>query len=214
MEENPLHHWLPSESLLRKFLLLLALLGLLYHAKVKAQEPEPRLRAGLLLSTRLQSREVRAELIPELSLSIKRHQLGAGPTVLLPYFECDKAKLNGLSLRYQYSLKPESWLKPAASLQLIGQRTCESWMRNEWREGSYVDVQAANLEHYAASLLGLQIMPAVYKDMHISLGLMAGVYKARWTDLSDRPTTEFYHYAPYDNDGLTYRAQLGLSVDL
>jgi hypothetical protein len=206
------------ENIVRKVLLLIALLSIFLFGRASAQQVT-RLGVETAVSLRLQSNEWRYEALPSFFLERGRHSLGLGPSLFLQSLDGSPKgiRFNGLALSHAYRLRAEETSLFYWHTQVIAQRNQERWTRNYWdaQQGVYVDQPAGNREDLLAAYIGPGLRYFFSTQGFIQLRLLGGLYMARFhNEQPNQPAPDFYRYPAYDESGFSYRASLGVGFRL
>lgn len=205
---------------MRKFLLLSALLCLIWTLPAWCQD-KSKAFIGLLNQGSIQRQTYHWSLSPMAGMQWQRHQLAAGPIIILKDFSGgleDLPRLTGIQANYRYFLKPsaEKPLRMFAEFISKAQFINESWTSNYWNPDTqvYQDVEQGSREQLWQNFAGLgvqyRLKPKIL--MQLSAGAGYSISRLKKTGSSPDINDQNFDYRTYAPKSMVYALNYTLYI--
>lgn len=202
--------------------LLPFMLVLLLAHPAQSQE-QPKVIVGLHNQFIKQQHAYRWNFMPMAGWQQQRHQLTAGPVLLMKDFSGAihfLPRLTGLQLAYRYQLTQDEHkaIKVFAEVTSSLQRIQERWTSNYWHEEEqrYLDVEQGSRELLWQSFAGIGAKYALHPSLHLHTSAGLGYSSSGLKKIGTSPNSNdnVFDYRQYDARSMSYSLSLGLFLIL
>lgn len=178
---------------------------------------------GALNQITQQQHTFRWSFSPMVGLQWQRHQLAAGPVILLKDFSGTLEhlpRLTGMQLNYRYLLTPtvDKPLCMFAEFSSKAQFMNENWISNYWNPTieDYQDVKQGSREKLWQNYAGLGMHYRIHTQVYLQLSGGVGYSISRLKKIGASPDAndQSFDYRGYDPQSMMYSLNLGCYLKL